>query len=433
MCGRFALAISQEELSGSLRAHSLIAHFAEQLRQTKDNHDKKRDGRSSSSSSNSGSSAGSSGDDSNGANNDGGNIVNDEVMVSDTTNTIDSVTKTQSSNMSNSLNKSSNIESTWLNANYNTAPGQYSPVIQLSSFSKAPSHHLKNNSGFVHESKELVDVDVRPLHWGFKSVAPGMSTFNARSETIETSPLWRRSSRCIVPADGYYEWFVNSESKTLGKVPYYVHPSSAYADDSNTMENEPVTKEFPKKLFWMAGLVSPDGTCFSVITTAAHGSSVEWLHHRVPLLLTDPIAWLKDGKHPSTPHMANVSENKQKSSNRGIPPATGRGNHGLAWYRVGPEIGNVRNHGSQLRKPYVEKSRTLTSFYSKADARSDISDITEPVKAMPMAVKKENKSITTDGKNKRKLEASAISVSKSPKKAKVVKNNAKITNFFKHD
>lgn len=400
----------------------MIAHFAEQLRQSRDYHNEGWD-----SSNSSGSSAGFSGDDSNEANNDGGNPVNNEVKGTNNANAIDSVTNTQSLNVSDGLNKSSNIESTWPDANYNTAPGQYSPVIRLSSFSKAPSH-LKNNSRIVQKSKELVDVDVRPLHWGFKFVAPGMSTFNARSETIETSPLWRRSSRCIVPADGYYEWFVNSESKTLSKVPYYVHPASTYADDSN---NEPEAKDFPKRLFWMAGLVSPDGTCFSIITTAAHGSSVEWLHHRVPLLLTDPIAWLKEGKKPSTPHKANVSENKQKNSNRGMPPANGRGNDRLAWYRVGPEIGSVRNHGSQLRKPYVEKSRTLTSFYSKVDARSDISDITEPVK--DIAAEKNNKSTITDGKNKRKLEASTIPISKSPKKVKVVKNNTKITNFFKHN
>ena len=52
------------------------------------------------------------------------------------------------------------------------------------------------------------------VRWGFvpawaKEVAPGKPLINARSETVLEKPTFRnaiRRRRCLVPADGYYEW-----------------------------------------------------------------------------------------------------------------------------------------------------------------------------------------------------------------------------------
>ena len=51
-------------------------------------------------------------------------------------------------------------------------------------------------------------------HWGLipawaKDAKSGYSTINARAETVDTQPSFRapfRHHRCIIPADGFYEW-----------------------------------------------------------------------------------------------------------------------------------------------------------------------------------------------------------------------------------
>lgn len=51
-------------------------------------------------------------------------------------------------------------------------------------------------------------------------------TFNARSESAAERPTFRtsvRSNRCLIPADGYYEWRTRGREKT----PFYIHPQDA--------------------------------------------------------------------------------------------------------------------------------------------------------------------------------------------------------------
>ncbi|HXQ31970.1 MAG TPA: SOS response-associated peptidase [Steroidobacteraceae bacterium] len=68
------------------------------------------------------------------------------------------------------------------------------------------------------------------LHWGLvpswaKERAIGQRMINARAETLLEKPAFRsafRRRRCLVLADGYYEWRV----VTGGKQPYYVHAAS---------------------------------------------------------------------------------------------------------------------------------------------------------------------------------------------------------------
>ena len=65
------------------------------------------------------------------------------------------------------------------------------------------------------------------MRWGlipfFAKGDPGKySTINARIETVKTSPAyrgpWKRGQRCLILADGFYEWQVTPD----GKVPYYI-------------------------------------------------------------------------------------------------------------------------------------------------------------------------------------------------------------------
>jgi len=67
------------------------------------------------------------------------------------------------------------------------------------------------------------------LRWGFvpfwaKDPAIGYKMINARSETVADKPAFRRAferHRCLVPADGFYEWKKDEGGGT--KVPHWIH------------------------------------------------------------------------------------------------------------------------------------------------------------------------------------------------------------------
>lgn len=134
-----------------------------------------------------------------------------------------------------------------------------------------------------------------PMRWGLipqwaEDPRMGARMINARSETVVTRRAFRESflaRRCLVPADGFYEW----EERADGKQPYWIHrPGCA--------------------LFAMAGIWAPwrrDGEAplatFSVLTRDAPGP-IRWLHDRVPVILPGTLwtDWLARGTAPETLH-----------------------------------------------------------------------------------------------------------------------------------
>lgn len=65
-----------------------------------------------------------------------------------------------------------------------------------------------------------------PVHWGLipswaKDRKVGYRTINARAETVAEKPAFRaafKRRRCLIPADGFYEW----QSGADGKQPFFV-------------------------------------------------------------------------------------------------------------------------------------------------------------------------------------------------------------------
>lgn len=88
---------------------------------------------------------------------------------------------------------------------YNIAPSQEVPVIRL------------DEEG----NRELVR-----LRWGLipfwaEEAKTGYSMINARAETVASKPAYRaafRKRRCLLPADGFYEW----KTGDRGKQPYHI-------------------------------------------------------------------------------------------------------------------------------------------------------------------------------------------------------------------
>jgi putative SOS response-associated peptidase YedK len=160
-----------------------------------------------------------------------------------------------------------------LEARYNIAPTQKVPVIRL------------NDDG-----KRYLEQ----LRWGLvpfwaNDLSIGARLINARSETVAEKPAYRaafRQRRCIVPADGFYEW----RKEPKHKQPFrFCRPN--------------------RQPFAIAGLweswTSPVGEVIescTMLTTAAN-EVVAAIHARMPLILNidDIDTWLRPGGQPSRP------------------------------------------------------------------------------------------------------------------------------------
>lgn len=121
---------------------------------------------------------------------------------------------------------------------------------------------------------------LRTMKWG---LIPHWATegksinINARAETVATTPAFRDSfsrKRCLIPADGFYEW----EPKESGRVPHWVFRGDGYpvgfAGVWSSWKN-------PADNDWVR-------TC-AIITTAAQGI-ISSLHDRMPVAL-EPSVW----------------------------------------------------------------------------------------------------------------------------------------------
>ena len=90
--------------------------------------------------------------------------------------------------------------------NYNTAPGQ--PVLAV-------------RQRDAHREAALLRWGLIPA-WA-KDKAVGYRMINARAEGIADKPAFRqpfRHQRCLIPADGFYEWRRNEDGR---KQPWYIH------------------------------------------------------------------------------------------------------------------------------------------------------------------------------------------------------------------
>lgn len=187
--------------------------------------------------------------------------------------------------------------------------------------------------------------DVRELHvarWGLvpswaQDVSIGAKLINARVETADVKPAFRRAfarHRCLVPADGWYEWAVVDGVK----VPHYIHPAGG--------------------TLAMAGLYEvwrgPDTWLLSctVITTEAIGE-LSGIHHRMPALVTPDrwAAWLDP---------ALTEPDEVRSLLPPVPSGT------LTATPVSTAVNKVINNGPDLvrewRQAGIEEKTTPTLF-----------------------------------------------------------------------
>lgn len=182
---------------------------------------------------------------------------------------------------------------------YNVAPGQLIPAIVHDG--------TKNRLG--------------ELKWGLvpnwaKDAKIGYKLINARAETVREKPSYRSSfqrKRCIIPADGFYEWKQTGPNKQPMRI---------------------VLRD--RSLFAMAGLydtwIAPDGSKLSTCTiiTTSPNALMQDIHDRMPVILKreDEALWLDRREH---------NEERLQALLQPYPAEE------MEAYPVSPKVGNVKH------------------------------------------------------------------------------------------
>lgn len=182
--------------------------------------------------------------------------------------------------------------------NFNIAPNDLAPII-----------HLQKDN-----------LDITSMRWGLRpswSKKSTMEPINARIETIESKPMFKEAyeqRRCIVPADGWYEWMTTPR----GKVPFFHKAKDA-------------------SVLLMAGIYEQwcgDGDELKTFSILTQDSSldVSHVHNRMPVLIESSKInhWLTGKETPLSNPQIEV-------------------------YPVGREVNKTSANGPQL----IQKLRTL--------------------------------------------------------------------------
>jgi putative SOS response-associated peptidase YedK len=217
---------------------------------------------------------------------------------------------------------------------YNVAPTQQVRVV----LDRAPAgsgettdHHDGQED---HGAQDGAQRQLRSVRWGLipswaKDKKIGNRLVNARSESITEKPAFKRAAarrRCVVPADGYYEW----EATADGKQPYFLH-----------LDEQPLSMAGLYEL-WPDPDKEPDDPArwvwtMTVLTTTATDAAGQ-IHERSPLVLPDGM--IDDWLNPTLTDLGAVRELVAAVPNPELQP-----------YPVSRDVNNVRNNRPDLLQP----------------------------------------------------------------------------------
>jgi putative SOS response-associated peptidase YedK len=173
------------------------------------------------------------------------------------------------------------------------------------------------------------DRQLRTLRWGLvpswaKDLRIGAKFVNARSETITEKSAFKTAAsrrRCLIPADGYYEWMVTDD----GKIPMFLHGDGLLG--------------FAGLYEIRRDLEDPDRWLWThTILTCTTQDSLGHVHDRSPVVVPGELrsAWLD----PTMTDLATVRDLVAS-----VPPPV------LDAYEVSKEVNSARNDGPQLIEP----------------------------------------------------------------------------------
>ena len=199
-------------------------------------------------------------------------------------------------------------------ADYNIAPTTYQPIIRQSRETGEREMMLARWGLVPFFTKDLKDVK-------------GLSTINARAETITKAPTWRepfKKRRCLIPASSFYEWSKVSEPL---KQPYLFELANAQPMAFAGLWDAWKDKEG----HWLQS--------FAIVTTEANELMAK-IHPRMPVILhsRDYDRWLDREETERLPlDLLRPFESDE-----------------MEVFEANPKVGNVRNSGPELMRAAIK-------------------------------------------------------------------------------
>ncbi|KAF4631298.1 hypothetical protein G7Y89_g6827 [Cudoniella acicularis] len=271
---------------------------------------------------------------------------------------------------------------------YNFAPG-YNGIVyraDVPDWGAGPREHKKGEAEHTeenivntneHNDQGEVRYKLQSMRWGLipfwtkrnPDYGSMLKTINCRDDSlIENRGMWttmKQRKRCIVVAQGFYEWL----KKGKEKVPHYV-------------------KRKDGQLMCFAGLwdcVQYEGTeeklfTYTVITTDSN-KQLKFLHDRMPVILEngseDIRTWLDPKRYTWSKELQSL-----------LKPFDGE----LEVYPVSKEVGKVGNNSPSFIIPVAssENKSNIANFFAKGAAKDDSKSTTTPKFAKSESLKKED-------------------------------------------
>ena len=198
-------------------------------------------------------------------------------------------------------------------ADYNVAPTTHQPIIR--------------------QNKETGDRELILARWGLvpfftKDIKDikGLSTINARSETITKAPTWRepfKKRRCLVPVSGFYEW------EKFAKPPK--QPYTFELSNGSTFALAGLWDAWKDwKGHWLQS--------FAIVTTEANELMAP-IHPRMPVILhaSDYDRWMDREETERLPlDLLRPYESEE-----------------MEMYEANPKVGSFRNNGPEMMRSAV--------------------------------------------------------------------------------
>lgn len=188
----------------------------------------------------------------------------------------------------------------------------------------APTQNLLVARNMPNGNRELVN-----LHWGLvprwsKGPDPKYSMLNARAETLATKPAYRdpfKQRRCLIAADGFYEW----KKASATKQPYFIRLRGGQPCAFAGLWD-----------YWVVEGEAPIASC-TIITCDAN-QLVAGIHDRMPVILPPKLydSWM----NPKQTFLDALSELLKPYPDTLME----------AW-PVGREVNSPRNNSVDLLEP----------------------------------------------------------------------------------
>jgi putative SOS response-associated peptidase YedK len=209
---------------------------------------------------------------------------------------------------------------------YNVAPSTFQPIVRQSRDDASARELVLARWGLIpHFAKSLAD---------FK----GMTTVNARAESVLTSPTFRvpfERRRCLVPVDGFYEWKAIGAASSSGKKATKKEPFAITTLDGGMFALAGLWDAWKEPKPKAISVHAPDTwlQSFTILTTEAN-EAIAPISTRMPVILhqRDWARWLDRAETERPP----VDLLRPYDAEAMVVQA------------CDPAVGNVRNNGPHL-------------------------------------------------------------------------------------